>query len=375
PACRPRRASRQPPGAARRALRRRGARDGRVAERRGRARARVASRRRAGAARRAGRSVVRGRVHRTVGGSRRRGRDTGVSAAPVAVSADGLTRAFGDFVAVDHVSFDVRRGEIFGFLGPNGAGKTTTIKMLTALLTPTSGGARVAGFDIATEPEAVKRHIGYMSQLFSLYADLTVDENIALFAGLYSVPPERRAARRRWVLEMAGLETQERRLTGALPLGFKQRLALGCAVLHEPPILFLDEPTSGVDPLSRRRFWDLIYALTAGGTTVFVSTHYMEEAEYCHRLALMNRGPLIELRTNNGLKAVKLLQGMEGVDDAALYGRAVHVRVRDARTAAAAIRRRLDAAGVALQALNEIAPSLEDVLVARIRAAGGAPTD
>jgi len=315
-----------------------------------------------------------------------------VSAAPVAVSADGLTRAFGDFVAVDHVSFDVRRGEIFGFLGPNGAGKTTTIKMLTALLTPTSGGARVAGFDIATEPEAVKRHIGYMSQLFSLYADLTVDENIALFAGLYSVPPERRAARRRWVLEMAGLETQERRLTGALPLGFKQRLALGCAVLHEPPILFLDEPTSGVDPLSRRRFWDLIYALTAGGTTVFVSTHYMEEAEYCHRLALMNRGrlialdtparlrtgagePLIELRTNNGLKAVKLLQGMEGVDDAALYGRAVHVRVRDARTAAAAIRRRLDAAGVALQALNEIAPSLEDVFVARIRAAGGAPTD
>lgn len=308
------------------------------------------------------------------------------------VSARDLTRTFGEFLAVDHVSFDVLRGEIFGFLGPNGAGKTTTIKMLTGLLAPTSGHARVAGFDVGAEPEAVKQHIGYMSQLFSLYADLTVEENIALFAGLYGVPRERRQARRDWVLAMADLENQGRRLTGQLPLGFKQRLALGCAVLHEPPILFLDEPTSGVDPLSRRRFWDLIDALTAGGTTVFVSTHYMEEAEYCHRLALMNRGriialdaparlrgaahqPLFELRADDSLKAVKLLQGVDGVDDAALYGRALHVRVRDAHAGAAAIRRRLGEAGVTVQSLKEITPSLEDVFVARVLAAGGAPTD
>lgn len=310
----------------------------------------------------------------------------------IAVHAEELTRRFGEFVAVDRVSFEVKRGEIFGFLGPNGAGKTTTIKVLTGLLAPSAGRAEVAGFDVAAQPEAVKRHIGYMSQLFSLYADLTVDENIALFAGLYGVPPERRRARRNWALAMAGLEREERRLTGELPLGFKQRLALGCAVLHEPPILFLDEPTSGVDPLSRRRFWDLINSLTGSGTTVFVSTHYMEEAEYCHRLALMNRGrlialdtparlraaahePLLELRTDDGLKAAKVLQGIDGVDDAALYGRAVHARVRDGRAGAAAIRRRLNDAGVAVQSLEEITPSLEDVFVARVLAAGGAPTD
>jgi ABC-2 type transport system ATP-binding protein len=310
----------------------------------------------------------------------------------VAVSADKLSRVFGDFVAVDGVSFDVRKGEIFGFLGPNGAGKTTTIKMLTGLLAPSSGKARVAGFDVATETEAVKQHIGYMSQLFSLYADLTVDENIALFAGLYGVPIERRPERRGWVLAMAGLRDEAQRLAGELPLGFKQRLALGCAVLHEPPILFLDEPTSGVDPLSRRRFWDLIYTLTGAGTTAFVSTHYMEEAEYCHRLALMNRGriialdtparlraatqePLLELRVADSLKAAKLLPEVDGVEDAALYGRSLHVRVRNARSAAAAIRRRLDEAGIALESLREITPSLEDVFVARVLAAGGAPAD
>ena len=179
--------------------------------------------------------------------------------AGIAVSAEALTRVFGSFVAVDKVSFEVQRGEIFGFLGPNGAGKTTTIKMLAGLLAPSSGRGTVAGYDVATEAETIKRNIGYMSQLFSLYADLTVEENIAFFSGLYSVPVEKRAARRDWVLEVAGLADQRARLTGDLPLGIKQRLALGCAVLHEPPILFLDEPTSGVDPLSRRRFWDLIY--------------------------------------------------------------------------------------------------------------------
>ncbi|HYN20771.1 MAG TPA: ABC transporter ATP-binding protein, partial [Thermoanaerobaculia bacterium] len=207
----------------------------------------------------------------------------------VAVEVHELTRKYGAFVAVDRVSFAVAKEEVFGFLGPNGAGKTTTIKMLTGLVEPTSGTGHVAGYDIRTERRQIKRHIGYMSQLFSLYADLTVEENIAFFSGLYSVPRERRAERRDWVLRMAGIEDQRKRLTGELSLGWKQRLALGCAVLHEPLVLFLDEPTSGVDPISRRSFWDLIYELASSGTTVFVTTHYMEEAEYCDRLALMNR--------------------------------------------------------------------------------------
>ncbi len=187
-------------------------------------------------------------------------------------------------------------------LGPNGAGKTTTIKMLNGLLRPTSGAARVAGYDVVAEVERVKLHIGYMSQLFSLYPDLTVLENIQLFAGLYGVSGPRLVERRDWVLQMAGLGDRQGRLTGELPLGFKQRLALGCAVLHEPPILFLDEPTSGVDPIARRDFWDLIYGFAAGGTTVLVSTHYMEEAEYCGRLAVMNRGRLVALDRPSALK-------------------------------------------------------------------------
>ncbi|HUG42514.1 MAG TPA: ABC transporter ATP-binding protein [Longimicrobiales bacterium] len=219
-----------------------------------------------------------------------------------AIEVRELTRRFGDFTAVDAVSFAVRTGEIFGFLGPNGAGKTTTIRMLTGLLPPTAGTARVAGLDVATEGRAVREAIGYMSQRFSLYADLTVDENIALFAGLYGVTGPRYRERRDWVLEMAELGDRTNRLTAELPLGWKQRLALGCAVLHQPPVLFLDEPTSGVDPLARRRFWDLIDGLAERGTTVLVSTHYMEEAEYCHRLALMNRGRLIALDSPSGLR-------------------------------------------------------------------------
>lgn len=310
----------------------------------------------------------------------------------VAVSVRDLTRMFGRFVAVDHVSFEVRSGEVFGFLGPNGAGKTTTIKMLTGLVQPSSGNATVAGLDIVTETEQVRRQIGYMSQLFSLYGDLTVVENIRFFAGLYGVPAARRGARSDWVLEMAGLTDQRQRLTRELPLGFKQRLALGCAVLHEPPILFLDEPTSGVDPLSRRRFWELIYRLTEQGTTVFVSTHYMEEAEYCHRLALMNRGrlialdapgqiragmrvPLLEIRTDQSAQTVEVLNAMPGVQDAAMYGRAVHVTVTDVDAARREIGARLRTAGIAIQGMDEIAPTLEDVFVWQVRAAGGAPVD
>jgi ABC-2 type transport system ATP-binding protein len=210
-----------------------------------------------------------------------------------AIVARNLTRKYGEFTAVRDVSFEVATGEVFGFLGPNGAGKTTTLKMLTGLVAPTSGSATVNGLDVMTDATAIRKTIGYMSQKFSLYGDLTVAENIELFAGLYGVRDEALAARRAWVIEMAGIAGQERLLTAELPLGWKQRLALGCAVLHEPRILFLDEPTSGVDPIARRAFWDLIYELSRAGTTVLVSTHYMEEAEYCNRLILMNRGELI----------------------------------------------------------------------------------
>ncbi len=214
-----------------------------------------------------------------------------------------LVKRFGDFVAVDHVSLDVAQGEIFGFLGPNGAGKSTTIRILCGLLAPTSGQARVGGFDVAREPDRVKQSIGYMSQRFSLYDDLTVEENIDFFAGIYGVPRARRAERKDYALRMAGLEEERSRMTRLLAGGWKQRLALGCAILHEPPILFLDEPTSGVDPIARRQFWDLIYEMATAGTTVFVTTHYMDEAEYCHRLALMYRGRTIELGTPAELKA------------------------------------------------------------------------
>ena len=300
-----------------------------------------------------------------------------------------LTRRFGDFTAVDAVSFDVRPGEIFGFLGPNGAGKTTTIKMLTGLLPPTSGEGWVAGYDIRHERHAIKRSIGYMSQRFSLYTDLTVDENVELFAGLYGVAGQRFRERRRWILEMAELAGAERQLTEDLPLGWKQRLALGCALVHEPPILFLDEPTSGVDPVARRRFWDLINGMAASGTTVFVSTHYMEEAEYCHRLALMNRGrlialdtpralrqrvmePILRVRTDDAPRAMEVLASTPEVLERAMFGRDLHVTVADAETGAAAVRAGLGAAGRPVHDVHVIEPSLEDVFVSLVRAEGGA---
>lgn len=308
-----------------------------------------------------------------------------------AVRVDGLTKRFEAFTAVDQVSFQVREGEIFGFLGPNGAGKTTVIKMLSGLLRPTSGAGTVSGFDLLTETEAIKRHIGYMSQLFSLYEDLTVEENIAFFSGLYGVEKAKKLRRRDWVLETAGLTAHRDRLTRTLPLGFKQRLALGCAVLHEPPILFLDEPTSGVDPLSRRRFWDLIHSLSDQGVTVFVSTHYMEEAEYCHRLSLMNRGrlialdspsglrgmmglPLLELNVQDSLGAVEALQGQPGVTAVALFGRTLHVTVNDAAEAQDSIPVLLRSRGIAVTKLSPIPPSLEDVFVHLVAAQPEAAT-
>jgi ABC-2 type transport system ATP-binding protein len=214
-----------------------------------------------------------------------------------AVLVEHLYKRFGTFVAVDDVSLTVAKGEVFGFLGPNGAGKSTVIRVLCGLLSPSQGKATVDGFDVATQSEQVKQHIGYMSQKFSLYDDLSVSENIEFFSGIYGVPKARRKSRMEEVLEMAGLQNRRNDSTGTLTGGWKQRLALGCAILHEPPIVFLDEPTSGVDPIARRHFWDLIYNMAENGQTVFVTTHYMEEAEYCQRLALMNRGKMVALGT------------------------------------------------------------------------------
>ncbi len=215
---------------------------------------------------------------------------------------EDLEKRFGHFVAVNRVSFQVAKGEVFGFLGPNGAGKSTTIRMLCGILAPSGGRGTVAGFDVGAQPEQIKANIGYMSQRFSLYQDLTVEENIDFFSGIYRLPREKKQERKEWVIEMAGLGGHRHSLTAVLSGGWKQRLALGCAILHEPPILFLDEPTSGVDPISRRQFWDLIYDLSGRGATVFVTTHYMDEAEYCNRLGLIYRGELIALGTPHELK-------------------------------------------------------------------------
>ncbi|MEK6688916.1 MAG: ABC transporter ATP-binding protein [Gemmatimonadota bacterium] len=301
-----------------------------------------------------------------------------------AVVADRLRKAFGDFVAVDDLSFSVGTGEVFGFLGPNGAGKTTAIRMLTGLLPPTGGTAVVAGLDVARDPFGVRRRIGYMSQLFSLYGDLTVSENLEFFGGLYQVPRDQFRARRDWVIESADLAAVVGQLTGTLPLGLKQRLALGCALLHQPAVLFLDEPTSGVDPLSRRAFWDLIYALAAGGTTGLVSTHYMEEAEYCDRLILMHRGKLVALDTAIGLRArmrqpllavvtdqapqvVQALADADGVGEVTMFGRSVHAVVPDISRGRAAVVERLTRAGLGWSTIEPIEPSLEDVFIGLVR--------
>ena len=229
------------------------------------------------------------------------------------VVVEHLSKRFGDFVAVSDVNLRVGKGEIFGFLGPNGAGKSTTIRILCGLLAPSEGKAMVAGFDVAQEPEKVRENIGYMSQRFSLYDDLTVDENINFFMGIYGVDRAKRAARKQYALDMAGLVGQEQTMTRTLSGGWKQRLALGCAILHEPPIVFLDEPTSGVDPIARRAFWDLIYQLSEAGQTVFVTTHYMDEAEYCHRVALLYHGKMIALGTPAELKSSMTKTSMEEV--------------------------------------------------------------
>jgi ABC-2 type transport system ATP-binding protein len=297
------------------------------------------------------------------------------------VEVENLVKRFGSFTAVDRVSFSTRTGEVFGLLGPNGSGKSTTIRILCGLLHPSSGRASVAGYDVVASPEQIRRNIGYMSQKFSLYADLTVLENLRFFAGMYGVPSDMVKERIGWALEMAGLRGRESSLTGTLSGGWKQRLALGCAVLHRPPILFLDEPTSGVDPLSRRLFWELIQRMSDEGVTVFVTTHYMDEAVYCNRLALMDRGQLIALGTPTELRrdsiegsllllecdrigdALERVRRIEGVHDAAVFGNALHLVVSNVEVGSA-IRAALEADGIVVARLDLIRPSLEDAFVA-----------
>jgi ABC-2 type transport system ATP-binding protein len=303
-----------------------------------------------------------------------------------AVTLRDLSKRFGDFVAVNRVSLDVRKGEVFGFLGPNGAGKSTTIRMLCGILKPSGGEGRVAGFDIIRETEDIKKKIGYMSQRFSLYEDLTVEENIDFFSGIYKIPAEKKKDRKEWVIGMAGLSEHRSSMTSTLSGGWKQRLALGCAILHEPPIIFLDEPTSGVDPVSRRNFWDLIYHMAGEGVTVFVTTHYMDEAEYCDRLGLIYRGELIALGSPEELKTwhmteeivevmcenpqdvMGLIEELPGVRHAALFGRGLHVVVERAVDAIPLIAGRLEETGHRTSYPEQITPSLEDVFVSLIEA-------
>ena len=299
----------------------------------------------------------------------------------LAIDVRSLTRRFGDFVAVDSLSFTVKQGEIFGFLGANGAGKSTTIRMLCGLLTPTSGTAMVGGVDVSRDPEAVKRRIGYMSQKFSLYEALTVDQNIEFFGGVYGLTGERYQQRRAFVLEMAGLKGRENTLTRELPGGWRQRLALGCAILHEPKIVFLDEPTGGVDPLSRRRFWDLIGTLSRQGVTVLVTTHYLDEAEHCHRIAIIHAGtmaalgtatelkqvfadrPIVEIHASKPVEAMDILDRHDRVEKTSLFGTAVHAVLKDRSLDAGALASALSAQGISVNSIGTVRPSLEDVFL------------
>jgi len=302
-----------------------------------------------------------------------------------AVHVVDLTKHFGDFKAVDGVTFNIRRGQIFGFLGPNGAGKTTTIRMLLGLLRPTSGRASVLGFDIVRQAEEVRRHIGYMSQRFSLYQDLTVVENLDFYGRTYGVRGDRLRTRKQFAIEMAGLEGRERELTRNLSGGWKQRLALGAAILHEPEMLFLDEPTAGVDPISRRAFWDLLYDLAEGGTTIFVTTHYMDEAEHCQDLAFIHGGRIIAQGSPEDIKldrmkgdvleidciepdrAIGVLREMGLFEEVALYGALIHVVAQDIETHQPRIDEALSAAGLEVRTMDVIAPSLEDVFISSVR--------
>jgi ABC-2 type transport system ATP-binding protein len=298
-----------------------------------------------------------------------------------AITVRDLTRRFGSFTAVDRISFDVREGEIFGFLGANGAGKSTTIRMLCGLLKPTSGTAAVGGLDVSQNPEGVKQRIGYMSQKFSLYELLTVDQNIRFFGALYGLSDDQIAVRRQFVLEMAGLAGRENTKARELAGGWRQRLALGCAILHEPRIVFLDEPTGGVDPVSRRQFWRLIENLSRSGVTILVTTHYLDEAEHCHRIAIINAGklaaigtshelkeifsdrPIVEIQSSRPVDVMKALDQMKEVQKTTVFGTAVHAVLRPGETDVAGLGTRLRAQGMEVGAVERVMPSLEDVFL------------
>jgi len=304
-----------------------------------------------------------------------------------AIIVNNLSRYFGDFKAVDRISFEVNRGEIFGFLGPNGAGKSTTIRMLTGLLLPTRGEGRVGGFDIIRENDRIKQTIGYMSQRFSLYDDLTAEENLNFFGGVYGLPDARLRERLTEVLRLVGLEDRRRQLTHTLPLGLKQRLALASAIIHEPTILFLDEATAGVDPISRRNFWDLIYAMAQSGVTILVTTHYMEEAEFCDRLVLIYEGHIVARGTPRELKrevketilevhpedldaALSLIKQLPGVAEAAVFGDGLHVAVAEPQEGERRIAEVLATHNIALgRHIERVRPSLEDAFIAVVQRA------
>jgi ABC-2 type transport system ATP-binding protein len=298
-----------------------------------------------------------------------------------AITVRDLTRRFGAFTAVDGVTFEVGQGEVFGFLGANGAGKSTTIRMLCGLLRPTSGKALVAGVDVTRDPEGVKRRIGYMSQRFSLYEALTVDQNIRFYGGIYGLEGAALEARRAFVIEMAGLRGREGTMTRDLAGGWRQRLALGCAILHEPPIVFLDEPTGGVDPVSRREFWRLIDTLSRAGTTVLVTTHYLDEAEHCHRIAVISAGrmaalgttaelrqifadrPIVELRAPHPVLLMRALEESPGVEKTTLFGTAVHAVLRSRTVDVPTLVAQLNEKGHGISSVERVEPSLEDVFL------------
>lgn len=298
------------------------------------------------------------------------------------IEVNNLTKKFGNFTSVDNISFKVKEGEIFGFLGANGAGKSTTIRMLCGILNPTSGDALVGGNSIMNNPDAVKKNIGYMSQRFSLYDDLTVEENINFFGGVYGLKGEKLEDRKKWVLKIANLNNKENLLTGSLPGGIKQRLALGTAVIHNPKIVFLDEPTSGVDPISRRSFWELINDLSENGTTVFVTTHYLEEAEFCNNIILINAGKLIaegtpkELKTNylqndiievecsNPVKAMEILEEANFVEQTSIFSNNLHLIMNEEYSSKDQITNLLESKNnIEIFRLDKIVPTLEDVFI------------
>lgn len=318
---------------------------------------------------------------RDIGGPRVAGDD--------AIVVTGLRKTFGDFVAVDGVDFRVKRGEIFGFLGPNGSGKTTTIRMLCGVIAPTSGGGTVMGYDVVDEPERVRENIGYMSQKFSLFQDLTVDENLRFYSGIYGLSPEKYAERRAYVLKMADLEGREDELTGNLSVGWKQRLALGCATIHEPRLIFLDEPTSGVDPTARRQFWELLYELAHDGVTLFVTTHYMDEATHCNRLAFIYRGKIIaegtpqevkagltkdtilQIAVDRGEEALAALEDLPAVDEGYMQGSLVHVNLGRRSAEEADLAGFLGSRGFVVRSIDPVEPTLEDAFVHLVTQQGG----